>query len=444
MQNKFVPPFVPRYCFTYICLVQKSNTMASFNYYLKDATAKDAQPIYLRYNDKGLVNIKFHIGKKILPKHWDAKNQKARRTLVGYADLNSILTERESDLKTLCTQLEAANGAIDPETLKERFNQILGHETKDKKDFKTLADFAKHYIETSKGAKAANTVLHNNQTLNLLTEFETAQRKKITFDKVNLDFYHDFVEFLTKDKKYTPNTIGKHIANIKLFLNEATERGINTKFDYKSKRFKTTSENVESIYLSEDELLKIYNHDFTKHKKLEHTRDLFIIGCFTGLRFSDFSQLKIENITEGQIKVKTQKTGDMVVIPIHWTVKEILQKYAHTAKGLPRPFSNQKMNDYLKDVGEEVKINDNILHTHTKAGLKVQTTTPKYKLMTTHTARRSFATNLFLSGFPAISIMKITGHRTEKSFMKYIKISQEENANLLSKHWSEQVKLKVV
>ena len=151
-----------------------------------------------------------------------------------------------------------------------------------------------------------------------------------------------------------------------------------------------------------------------------------------------------DNITDGQIKVKTIKTGETVVIPIHWTLKAILQKYAHTAKGLPRPFSNQKMNDYLKDVGEAVKINDKILHTHTKGGLKVQAITLKHKLMTTHTARRSFATNLFLSGFPAISIMKITGHKTEKSFMKYIKISQEENAKLLQLHWNKKVKLKVV
>jgi integrase len=419
--------------------------MASFNYYLKDASAKDEQPVYLRYNDRGAINLKFYIGQKIKPKFWDSGDQVARRNFDGYADFNSILTERKGQLEQLCRQLQATDGKIDIEILKERFNGLLGrNEGKEKIDFKTLYDFAKHYIESVKSAKAANTILHNNQTLNLLKNFQDAKGKKITFDRVNLDFYNDFVEYLTKTKNYSPNTIGKHIANIKLFLNEATERGINTKFDFKSKRFKTTSEPVESIYLSEAELLKIYKHDFTNHKKLEHTRDLFIIGCFTGLRFSDFSQLKTENITDGQIKVKTQKTREMVVIPIHWTVKAILQKYAHTAKGLPRPFSNQKMNDYLKDVGEAVEINENVLHTHTKGGLKVQATTPKYNLMTTHTARRSFATNLFLSGFPAISIMKITGHKTEKSFMKYIRISQEENAKLLQLHWNKEVKLKAV
>ena len=423
--------------------------MASFNLYLRDRKAKSDTSIYLLFDD-GVNRAKIYIQQSINPKDWNPEKGEARKSLEAYSDFNGKLSKIRGKCEAVHTAL-TKDGKFTIDTLKEQFKTFLDelngrskeNTSGENKTFTSLSDFAKHYIDSVKSIKAANTILHNNQTLTLLKDFEATKRKKITFDRVNLDFYNDFLDYLTKSKNYSPNTIGKHIANIKLFLNEATERGFNTKFDFKSKRFKTTSETIESIYLSEAELLKIYKHDFTKHKKLEHTRDLFIIGCFTGLRFSDFSQLKIENITDGQIKVKTQKTGETVVIPIHWTVKEILQKYAHTTKGLPRPFSNQKMNDYLKDVGEDVKINENILHTHTKGGLKVQTTIPKYNLITTHTARRSFATNLFLSGFPAISIMKITGHKTEKSFMKYIKISQQENAKLLQLHWGENTTLKV-
>ena len=190
--------------------------------------------------------------------------------------------------------------------------------------------------------------------------------------------------------------------------------------------------------------MSIYNHDFSQNKKLEKTRDLFIIGCYTGLRFSDFSQLTSDNISNGRIKIKTQKTGEIVVIPIHWTVKEILEKYSGTAKGLPRPISNQKMNEYLKDMGKAVEINEPIIVNTVKGGLRAQTTVPKYKLIATHTCRRSFATNLYLDNVSPILIMKITGHKTEKSFMGYLRISQEENANELQKHWSGTTKLKVV
>lgn len=417
--------------------------MASFNFYLKDSTSKEEQPIYLRYNDRG-VNVKFYIAQKIHPKQWNSEGQQARRTFKGYTDFNSILEGHKSHLKKLCAQLQATDGKIEVEILKRKFDESLGRTVQgDKKEFKTVAEYIEHHIKGLTGKKP-NTVKQYGQTLRLLKEFDISKGKKITFEKVDLDFYSDFVEFLTTDKKFSPNWIGKNIKNLKLFLGEAFERGLHTNLIYKSKKFKSISEDVESIYLSEEELLKIYNHDFSENKKLEKTRDLFIIGCYTGLRFSDFSQLKIENIKDGEIKVKTQKTGERVVIPIHWTVKEILEKYSETAKGLPRPISNQKMNEYLKDIGEEVKIKENIFLTTTKGGMKVQTSVPKYSLITTHTGRRSFATNLFIQGFPSISIMKITGHRTEKAFMKYIKISQEENAKSLRLHWSANTKLKVV
>ena len=424
--------------------------MASFNFYLKQGNSKDQTAIYLLFDDS-VNRSKFYIQEKINPKDWNSKAGQARKTIEGFADFNSKLDKIQSACKDIHTTLTKEN-SFTVDNLRVKFKEYLDKLNNRKRDkpksetktYTNLSDFATDYIKSVETIKKKNTLLQNRQTLGLLIAFETKKRKKITFEKVDLDFYNDFNDYLSQDKGYAVNTVGKHIQNIKLFLNEATERGLNTKFDFKSKRFKTTSESVESIYLSEGELMKIYKHDFSKHKKLEHTRDLFIIGCFTGLRFSDFSQLKTENIKDGQIKVKTQKTGETVVIPVHNTVKEILKKYAHTAKGLPRPFSNQKMNDYLKDVGEKVELDAPILHTHTKGGLKVQTSTPKFKLITTHTARRSFATNLFKSGFPAISIMKITGHKTEKSFMKYIKISQEENANLLQLHWKKTTKLKVV
>jgi integrase len=160
---------------------------------------------------------------------------------------------------------------------------------------------------------------------------------------------------------------------------------------------------------------------------------LFIIGCYTGLRFSDLSQLRKENIIKGghMAKISTIKTGEMVMIPLKGIVKTILNKYEGI---VPEALSNQKMNEYLKEVGELAKLNESILITSTKGGKRSTETFKKFELITTHTARRSFASNAYLSGVPTISIMKITGHRTEKSFLKYIKISQEDNANKLIAH----------
>ena len=165
---------------------------------------------------------------------------------------------------------------------------------------------------------------------------------------------------------------------------------------------------------------------------MERVRDLFILGCYTGLRFSDFTQIVKENILEGnKIKIRTQKTNELVVIPVHPFVKEILEKYDGN---IPAPISNQKMNEFLKKVGEEAEIKEMIMSSITRGGIMERNTTEKYNLITTHTARRSFATNLYLADVPAITIMKITGHKTDKSFLRYIRISQEENANKLLNH----------
>lgn len=423
--------------------------MASYNYYLKDSKSKTVTPIYLLFDD-GVNRCKLYVQQSVTPKDWNAEKQEARKSLQGFSDFNFKLNKIRAKCEALHTEL-TKEGKFTVEILKVKFKTYLDelnnrkkqNTTGENKTFENLSDFAKHYIDSVEKTKNSNTILHNRQTLRLLKEFETEKRRKVTFERVNLDFYNDFVEFLT-GKKLSPNTIGKHIRNLKLFLNEATERGINTKFDYKSKRFKALSEKVETIYLTEEELERIYEHDFSNSQRLERTRDLFLVGCYTGLRFSDFSQLKPEHFGEGEITIRTQKTNETVVIPIHPIVRDILKKYSHTAKSLPRPLSNQKMNEYLKEIGKVVGIDEKILRSKTKGGLRAQTTVSKFDLMTTHTARRSFATNLYLSGFPSISIMKITGHKTEKAFMSYIRISQEENAKRLSEHWNKNIKLKVV
>ncbi len=428
--------------------------MASYNFYLKDGKSKTETPIYLLFDD-GVNRGKLYIQQSINPKDWNSEKWEARKSLQGFSDFNSKLNKVQTKCKELHTSL-TKDGKFTMDILKREFKTYLDElnnrvraTAADNKSFETLYDFGTYFLKNSNttiDGKMKKPLTNDNyeQTLEQLKNYQTDKRKKITFDKVTLDFYQDFIEYLTKDKGFKVNTIGKHVKRLKMFLNEATERGINKNFEYKSRRFKVPTETVESIYLNEEELLKIYNHDFSNDKKFEQQRDLFIIGCYTGLRFSDFSQLKIENISNDQISVKTQKTGETVVVPIHWTVKEILEKYSDTTNALPRPISNQKMNKYLKDIGKEAALEGKIVKTTTTKGLTVRKPVFKYDLITTHTARRSFATNLFLSGFPAISIMKLTGHKTEKSFMKYIKISQEENAKLLRLHWSSNAKLRIV
>ena len=128
--------------------------------------------------------------------------------------------------------------------------------------------------------------------------------------------------------------------------------------------------------------------------------------------------------------MRTQKTGTKVVIPIHPVVREIIDRGYDFNTTMP----DQKINKYIKEIARLAGITDKVTINRNIAGKNTEETFFKYELVTTHTARRSFATNAYKAGVPTIAIMKITGHTRETTFLKYIKVSEEENAEMLKKH----------
>lgn len=403
--------------------------MASVKFFLKEPNSTNETMVYLffSYNTQ---RLKYYTGQKIKPKFWNQETCRARETkqFPDYDSFNQLLNNLDRDIKFYYREL--INASIVP--TKEKLKSCLDQSLMKGKISKTSAfiPFIEKLIESS--SKRPNTIKHYNQTLKQLKEYEILNNKEIYFDDVNLTFYEKFLTFC-RNKNYSLNTIGGLIKNIKVFMNEAFDRKLTTNTEYKNRKFKTIEEETENIYLTIDELEKLYLLDLTSNPRLDKVRDMFIIGCNTGLRYSDLIKLTDENIIDNKrkIKIKTEKTGEVVEIPLHKHVKAILIKY----NGIP-PYeiSNQKMNEYLKELGKLVELNENILLSSTKGGTKRSETFKKSELITVHTARRSFATNAFIMNIPSISIMKITGHKTEKAFLKYIKISQEENANKLLNH----------
>jgi len=376
--------------------------------------------------------LKYSITDRINPDFWNPESQRARETkkYPEYPEFNTRLSNIESAVKTVYRKLLNDEIEPTPKNIKAELDILLLKETKKKKQ--TFFEFIKSFIEERKNIKSDGTIKAYQNILNCLKNYCEEKNCKLDFEDIDLTFYNSFVNYLTNDLKMAQNTIGNKIKNLKVIMNEASDRGLNKNFDFKSKKFKKVSEDNDKIYLNTSELQQIYSKDLSKIKHLERVRDLFILGCYTGLRFSDFTQIVKENILEGnKIKIRTQKTNELVVIPVHPFVKEILEKYDGN---IPAPISNQKMNEFLKKVGEEAEIKEMIMSSITRGGIMERNTTEKYNLITTHTARRSFATNLYLADVPAITIMKITGHKTDKSFLRYIRISQEENANKLLNH----------
>ncbi|MBP6532154.1 MAG: site-specific integrase [Bacteroidia bacterium] len=410
--------------------------MAKVNFYLKDPAASGDTLIFLFFAFEG-SRLKYSTGETIKPSHWNANTMRVKKSVGGSTDINDWLDKIQSSVKEIYRTMNTNGELISSTILRDKLDSIRHG----KKERLTLFAFIDSFIDSVSSSKKASTISVYRTTVKHLLAFEKYSRQKLDFESMNLDFYNDFSDYLIREKGFSTNSIGKYIKTIKVFLNEATDRGINQKLDFKSKRFKVTTEDTESIYLNESEILKLNDLSLKDKIKLERVRDLFIVGCYTGLRFSDFTQIKAENIKDGYFNIRTQKTDEFVSIPIHPMVKAIMMKYENEyLNSLPPAISNQKMNEHLKKIGEMAEINDDVITSQTKGTLRVETKSKKYELITTHTARRSFATNLYLSGFPAISIMKITGHKTEKAFLRYIKIKPKENAMKLNKFWSESLR----
>ena len=407
---------------------------------LKSSKGPEESLIYLiiRYDKQKLV---YSTGVKIIPELWDKKSRSItedKELLKKYPVMDDHLSIVKIELNKHKTALEGllimckVNDHIPvPEKLKLMLDDKLNKKRSSSSRY-TFFTWIDHFIKTTK--RRAITIKGYKTTQNHLIEFQKVYNRRIDFDTIDLDFYDEFVQFFN-DKNSKANTIGKNVKNLKVFLNEAAERGYHNNMIFRHKKFKVQEEDTDQIYLTEEEILKIYNLDLTNKRRLDRVRDIFVAACYTGLRFADLNQINVNNIKEeatgNLLKVMTRKTGETVVIPLNDIVKIILEK---NNGELPRIPTNQKFNESLKDLGELAEINEKIPITSTKGGLPDSESVPKYIKITTHTARRSFSTNAFLADIPVISIMKITGHRTEKSFLKYIRIDNEENAKKLLNH----------
>lgn len=407
--------------------------MGKANFKLKEPNSKKETLIYLNfyYNYK---RFKYSTGEKIHPKFWNETAHRAKETkqFREYPEFNARLDKFENGIKTAFRKL--LNDGIQPNNtiLKEALEGELSDNIYQGKKL-TLLNFIENYIEESKAHKKEGTVKVYTTAYRYLKKYSSYLNKEIDFHSIDLEFYNQYISFLSLEHKLAANTVGKHIKTLKTFMNEATDRGYNTNLEFKKRKFKTVREESDSIYLTLEELEKFEKLDLSASPRLEKVRDLFLIGCYTGLRFSDFTQIKPENIiTEKSIiQVRTQKTGERVSIPLHKTVKKILAKYDNM---LPKAYTNQVMNRYLKDVASLAGLKETVETTITRAGKVEKTPSKKFDLVSTHTARRSFATNLYLADVPSISIMKITGHRSERSFLQYIRVTQEQNADKLVNH----------
>lgn len=394
--------------------------MNKVHFILKDKQSSSDTLIFLHFTYKG-EKFKVSSGIKVLPKNWNTKTQRIRESLgVIYKEPNRKLNEMEKNWMDTIWKIET--GELNISQIKDYFSALH-----DDKPFKTTIDFFEYFkdfnLAYSKKHGYDSTKPYVN-SLNRLKDF-SATGEKVNFNQFNERFYQRYIDYL-EGKNYSKNNIGVMISKLKRILNQAVIEGHQNDTGFRS--WKVFSEDVYNVYLTTDEIKLLYELKLKGNDDV--ARDLFIIGCYTGLRVGNYLKLEEINFKVDFLEVITIKNGPKVTIPMHPYVKSILEKHDYE---LPK-ISEQKLRKKIKDICCLAKMKEEIEYVRTEGGIRKRTIKMKWQMVSTHTARRSFATNAYLSGIPVISIMKITGHKSIKTFMKYIGITDKENAEMLAKH----------
>ncbi|WP_338731950.1 tyrosine-type recombinase/integrase [Mangrovimonas cancribranchiae] len=405
--------------------------------------------IYVRFWDSKRVDQKTRTGLSVEKRNWSIKKQRFK-IVISEEDnnldlLNNKLDRLEKAIHKQYNKDYAESNHISRTWLKDVVNEFFNQVPEDQNHKKYFAEWAEKFVENSKDRTVngkrlkANSLKNYTAALNKLKQYEKHRGIKLKFQDIDLEFYRDFVLYCNETLNLNNNSIGNLISRIKTFCSNIEIEGLPINPQYKHKEFKIPKNKTHHIYLNNKEIEKIFKHDFSESSKLDNARDLLIIGLRTGLRVSDFLRIKKENIFDNVINITTQKTNQNLTIPIHPQFRKILKKHNGN---FPKKISDQKFNKYIKEVCEKAGIKNEVYGSllDKKTKRKVEKHYPKHKLVTSHTCRRSFATNLFLEGIPNHIVMAATGHSSEKQYLAYVKATQEEHIERLQKHWKKQNK----
>ncbi|GAB3534935.1 site-specific integrase [Pontibacter brevis] len=391
------------------------------NFYLDKPNLDSETAIYL-FARLGKQTIKVKTGDYIHPDYWNTKPNRQGNHVVGsyqYAnDLNFELGELKGKVIRAYKKRMEENPSFRFSDFKEDILSLL-HPSEPKAE-KTFEEIYKEYIQVHSAHRSNSTLLKYQGILNHLKDFSEKRKYVLSFQGMDMRFFDDLRNYLVRDLKHKDNTVWKTFATLKAFLSWALDRGYHQSLAFK--KFKAPQKDVDIIYLTKGELDKLYNHDLTQHPRLDRVRDVFCFACFTGQRYSDVAAMRHSDIKGNRWVLRQVKTDSANHVPLSPKALAIITKYREEPYPLP-VLSNQKTNDYLKELGELVGIDEPTSMTTRRGGERIVDTRPKHEFMTMHTARRTFITLSLEGGMRAEVVMRVSGHTNYQTFKKYIKIT---------------------
>lgn len=418
--------------------------MAKLRFNLKNSKSKTETLIFLFLNHDS-DRLKMSTGISISPKHWNKKQQRVKE-LIDVPNHHLINQELEKMSHVMIKELNKhlqKYDYLDKDILKANYNKSLSSSKNTKKQKKNFWSYFEEFIEYK--SKQLNDIKdYNNSLRKHIVATEIFINKKATFEdikKLHGGFVDSMKKYLSENainskgtNGLTVNTIGKQFKNLKVFLNWCFDNNYIDRFSIK--HIVNTTEDVDAVYLSETEIEKLIQLKLNDETEIR-VRDGFVLSCNTALRFGDLSKLRMNHINykdgKGTISIQQEKTkGKKVQIPINNISKKILKKYDNNS-----PIGKIKssiFNSIIKDLCQRAKIDDNIVIYRTEKGNRVEYDYKKYKLVSSHTARRTFCTLKMKNNVPINLIMSVSGHKSHKSFFRYLKMSQTDTAEEMRKY----------
>lgn len=404
------------------------------NFYLEKRKGKNGQfiesnmPILMTFSFEG-KRLQYYTGYRIDLKAWDTAKQEVKRNNVNTDGISSVEINSElTKLKSLTESIYRKSYANDETLSVEDLRNELKNQLKKKPSKTGFFEYYDQFMETEGKANdwTAGTYTKFRVIRKQLLRFQEVTRQKVEFDRMNESFFMKWLDFQRDKLGHRNTTLSKNLRILKWFLKWTVRKRFNKNpyFEDFKPKFKGITRSSKIVYLDWQELMSLYNMEISKNY-LEQVRDVFCFCCFTGLRYSDVKNLKRSDIKENTIEFITVKTDEYLPIDLNDYSRAILEKYKDIPfkndKCLP-VISNQKMNEYLKELGKVAGIDEPVTVVYFKGAERIEETFKKYELLSTHVGRKTFVTNAFFFNIPAEVIMAWTGHKDHKTMENYYKI----------------------
>lgn len=419
--------------------------MARISFYLFDSNKSGETPIYMSVTYNG-NRAKLKTKQKIKPKAFN--KGKVRKNWTEYTDLQKELERIELIAKRKIKELIEKFGAIPPPSELKKILEENFFGNNNSINQKSFWDFYIDFIKKLPSRKSPktgkpiskNTVDSYSQTYKVLKKFEEDTGNILSFLTLSNSTYNDFVCYLENVMNFVPNTVGKHVKNFKSVINNARdEYGIVVSSAYRDKYWKVQKQiraAEEIVFLNETELNELSEFDLSYDTQLDKARDIFLVGAWTGLRISDIVKLNEKHLSEDNsyFTIRTKKTDKAVTVPAHPLILKLLKKYNGSIPKMPE----QKVNSKIKEVCKMLEtMNSHISQRFIQGNTEKDISFRKYEKVTTHSARRSFASNMFKKELPVQYIMAMTGHKKEEDFYRYIGVTHDEMLKIVVAKFKE-------